>query len=195
MRKTLLAVTAVLMLSAAPAPVAVMAQDDDIVQRIINSPPVDSWQVLGVSRAPRPQRAEGVLGERAIRVAAQRAEQPWTMAAQMPIRGEIKRGDTILLAVWARLEAPPEGRQTSRLPLRVQQAAAPYAAIAQDTGEVGPEWKMIYASGVAQQDFAGGQTNLSVHLATDNQTVDLGPALVLNFGQDYDAAKLPRNEP
>ncbi|WP_332659148.1 hypothetical protein [Brevundimonas sp.] len=195
MRKTLLAVTAVLMLSAAPAPVAVMAQDDDIVQRIINSPPVDSWQVLGVSRAPRPQRAEGVLGERAIRVAAQRAEQPWTMAAQMPIRGEIKRGDTILLAVWARLETPPEGRQTSRLPLRVQQAAAPYAAIAQDTGEVGPEWKMIYASGVARQDFAGGQTNLSVHLATDNQTVDLGPALVLNFGQDYDAAKLPRNEP
>ncbi|WP_332677541.1 hypothetical protein [Brevundimonas sp.] len=195
MRKTLLAVTAALMLSAAPAPVAVMAQDDDIVQRIINSPPVDSWQVLGVSRAPRPQRAEGVLGERAIRVAAQRAEQPWTMAAQMPIRGEIKRGDTILLAVWARLETPPEGRQTSRLPLRVQQAAAPYAAIAQDTGEVGPEWKMIYASGVAQQDFAGGQTNLSVHLATDNQTVDLGPALVLNFGQDYDAAKLPRNEP
>ena len=195
MRKALLAVTAALMLSAAPAPVVVLAQDDDIVQRIINTPPVDSWQVLGVSRAPRPQRAEGVLGDRAIRVAARRAEQPWTVAAQMPIRGEIKRGDTILLAVWARLEAPPEGQQTSRLPLRVQESAAPYAAIAQDAGEIGPEWKMIYASGVAGQDFAGGQTNLSVHLATADQTVDLGPALVLNFGQNYDAAKLPLNEP
>lgn len=195
MRKTLLAVATALILGAASAPAASVTQEDDIVQRIINNPPVDSWQVLGVSRAPRPQPARGVLGDRAIRIAAQQSDQPWTVAAQMSIRGEIKRGDTILLAVWARLQTPPQGQQTSRLPVRVQQAAAPYAAIAQDAGELGPEWKMIYASGVAQQDFAGGQTNLSVHLATADQTVDLGPALVLNFGQDYDASKLPRNEP
>lgn len=195
MRNILFAAAAALMLTAAPAPVAGMVQDGDIVDRIINSPPVESWQVLGVSRAPRPQRSEGVLGDRAIRVSARRADQPWAVAGQMSIRGEIKRGDTILLAVWARLETPPPGRQTSSLPLRVQQGAAPYAAIAQDTGEIGPEWKMVYASGVAQQDFAGGETNVSVHLATADHTVDLGPALVLNFGQNYDSAKLPRNEP
>lgn len=195
MRNTLLAVAAALIMALGPAPAAVMAQDDDIVDRIINNPPVDSWQVLGVNRPPRPQRAEGVLGDRAIRVSARRADQPWTIAGQMPIRGEIKRGDTILLAVWARLETPPTGQQTSTLPLRVQEGVAPYAAIAEDTGQIGPEWKMVYASGVAQKDFAGGATNLSVHLATADHTVDLGPALVLNFGQNYDAAKLPRNEP
>lgn len=195
MRNILLAGGLALMLTAAPAPVPVMAQDDDIINRIINSPPVESWQVLGVNRAPRPQAAQGVLGDRAIRVTARRADQPWAVAGQMPIRGEIKRGDTILLAVWARLQTPPAGQQTSSLPLRVQQAAAPYAAIAQDTGQIGPEWKMVFASGVAQLDFAGGEANLSVHLATADHTVDLGPALVLNFGQNYDSAKLPRNEP
>lgn len=195
MRRMLRVVAAVLMLMSAPVFLTAMAQDDDILKHLINSPSVESWQVLGVNKAPKPQRAQGVLGDKAIRVAARQADQPWTIAAQMPIAGEIKRGDTVLLAVWARLAMPPEGQQTSRLPLRVQQSAAPYAAIAEDTGQIGPDWKMIYASGIAQQDFRGGEANLSVHLATANHTVDLGPALLLNFGQNYDAAKLPRNEP
>lgn len=201
MRRPLFVLAAALAAAASPvapiaAPAAVAAiQDEDILDRVINNPPVESWQVQGVSRAPRPQRAEGVLGGKAIRVAARRADQPWSTAAQMNIRGEIKRGDTILLAVWARLVTPPPGQTVGRLPLRVQENAAPYAAIAEDAGEIGPEWKMVYASGVAQQDHAGGTASLSVHLATADQTVELGPALVFNFGQNYDAAKLPRNTP
>jgi len=171
------------------------AQDEDILQNLINNPSVASWQVLGVNRPPRPQHAEGVLGERAIRVAARRSDQPWTIAAQMPVTGAIKQGDTVLLAVWARLAVAPPGAETSRLPLRVQEAAPPYAALAEDAGTVGPTWGMIYASGVAAKDYAPGAANLSVHLAGADQTVELGPALLLNFGQDYDAAKLPRNTP
>ena len=168
-------------------------QDDDITKYIINSPPVQSWQVSGVQTAPRPHAAPGVLGERAITVQARQSAQPWAVSAQMPIRGEIKSGDTVLLAVWARLATPPTGQTTSRLPVRIQQASAPYGSIAEATGEIGPEWKMVYASGVATQDYAGGAVNLAVHLATADHTVELGPALVLDFGQNYDANKLPVN--
>ena len=174
---------------AAPA----TGQDDDITRYIINSPPVQSWQVNGVQTPPRPRRAEGVLGERAISVQARQSDQPWSVSAQMPIRGEIKRGDTILLAVWARLATPPAGQTVSRLPVRVQRTTPPYDAIAEGAGEIGPEWKMVYASGVAAEDFAGGAANLAVHLATADHTVELGPALVLDFGQNYDARKLPVN--
>ncbi|MBX9616229.1 MAG: hypothetical protein K2X25_11590 [Caulobacteraceae bacterium] len=169
-------------------------QDDDIVQYIINNPPVTSWQVNGVETQPRPRRAEGVLGERAISVRASRSDQPWTTSGQMNIRGAIKTGDTVLLAVWARLATPPSGQTTSTLPVRVQEAAAPYGAIAEATGTIGPAWKMVYASGVARRDYEGGSTGLAVHLATADHTVELGPALVLNFGQNYEAAKLPVNE-
>lgn len=169
------------------------AQDDDILQYLVNNPSVDSWQVLGVARPPRPQRAEGVLGDRAVRIAARRSAQPWDVAAQMPVSGEIKQGDTILLAVWARLAVAPEGAQSSRIPLRVQENTPPYAALAEDAGSVGSTWGMIYASGVATKDHAAGSTSLSVHLAGADQTLELGPALLLNFGQNYDAAKLPRN--
>lgn len=169
------------------------SQDDDIAKYIINSPPVASWQVNGVQTQPRAHHAAGVLGERAITVQAHRSSQPWSVSAQMPIRGEIKQGDTILLAVWARLATPPAGETTSRLPVRIQQATPPYDALADGSGEIGPEWKMVYASGVAAQDYAGGATNLAVHLATADHSVELGPALVLDFGQNYDPRKLPTN--
>jgi RHH-type proline utilization regulon transcriptional repressor/proline dehydrogenase/delta 1-pyrroline-5-carboxylate dehydrogenase len=34
-----------------------------------------------------------------------------------------------------------------------------------------------------------------IEMAGADQTVELGPALLLNFGQNYDASKLPRNTP
>lgn len=178
---------------AVAASASASGQDDDITKYIINTPPVTSWHVNGVQTAPRPHHADGVLGERAITVQAQASSQPWSVSAQMPIRGEIKQGDTVLLAVWARLVAPSAGQTTSRLPVRIQQATAPYAAMAEGNGEIGPEWKMVYASGVAAKTYAGGATNLAVHLATADHTVELGPALVLDFGPDYDANKLPAN--
>lgn len=182
-----------LLLAGMAVSVPARAQDDDITKYIINSPPVTSWHVDGVQEQPRPRHADGVLGERSVAVHAQASAQPWTVSAQMPIRGEIKRGDTVLLAVWARLATPPAGQTTSRLPVRIQQSVAPYGSVAESNGEIGSEWKMIYASGVATQDYAGGATNLAVHLATADHTVELGPALVLDFGQNYDASKLPAN--
>lgn len=192
--RRLIGLIAALLLGGTAVAAPARQDDDDITRYIINNPPVASWQINGVETQPRPRRAEGVLGERAISVRATWAEQPWATSGQMTIRGAIKQGDTVLLAVWARLATPPAGQTTSQLPVRVQQAAAPYMAIAQSTGEIGPDWKMVYASGVADRDHEGGTTNLSVHLATADQTVELGPALVLNFGQNYDAAKLPTNE-
>lgn len=194
MLERILGAAAAVLIAFTPA-LAARAQDDDILKNLVNNPAVDNWQVIGVNRPPRPQRAEGVLGDRAVRVAARRSDQPWSIAAQMPVTGEIKRGDTVLLAVWARLATPPAGSETSRLPLRVQENTPPYAALVEDAGAVGPSWAMVYASGVAQRDYPAGSANLAVHLATADQTVELGPALLLNFGPDYDASKLPRNTP
>lgn len=169
--------------------------EDDILDQVINSPPVQSWQVNGLRATPRPVRAEGVLGDQAIRVAVPRpGANPWDIAGRMDIAGDINRGDTILLAVWARTHTPPDGERFGVLSgIRVEQSTEPYTAIAQDSASVPSEWTMVYASGVAQQDYPGGSANVSVHLAGAAQTIELGPAFVLNLGQDYDAAQLPRN--
>lgn len=189
-----LGLAAAVLVSISPA----HAQDtgeDDILDQVINSPPVQSWQVTGLRATPRPVRAEGVLGEQAIRVAVPRpGADPWDISGRMTIAGDIRQGDTILLAVWARTHTPPDGERFGVISgLRVEQSAAPYTAIAQDSAAVPSEWTMVYASGVAAQDYPGGTTNVSVHLASAAQTIELGPAFVLNLGQDYDAAQLPRN--
>ena len=182
------------LLSTSPAH-AQDAGDDAILDQVINSPPVQSWQVTGLRATPRPVRVEGVLGEQAIRVAVPRpGANPWDISGRMSIAGEINQGDTILLAVWARTHTPPEGERFGVISgIRVEQSTAPYTAIAQDSAVVPSEWTMVYASGVAQQDYPGGSANVSVHLAGAAQTIELGPAFVLNLGQDYDAAQLPRN--
>lgn len=173
------------------------AQDDDILDNVINSPPVQSWQITGLRSSPRPVRAEGVLGDQAVRVrVTNTGANPWSVSGRMSISGDIRRGDTILLAVWARAHTPPEGRTHGVISgIRVEQSAAPYTAIAQDSATVPGEWTMVYASGVAQQDYPGGTANVSVHLAGAVQTIELGPAFVLNLGPDYDASQLPRNPP
>ena len=101
MLNRILGAAAAVLLAIVPS-TAPRVQDDDILKNLINNPNVASWQVLGVNRPPRPQHAEGVLGERAIRIAARRSDQPWTVAAQMPVTGAVKQGDTVLLAVCAR---------------------------------------------------------------------------------------------
>ncbi len=37
--------------------------------------------------------------------------------------------------------------------------------------------------GRATRDYAAGELNVSIHLATAKQTVDIGPVFVLNMGQ------------
>jgi hypothetical protein len=47
---------------------------------------------------------------------------------------------------------------------------------------IGPDWKMVEIKGKANRDYPGGTLNVSVHLATAKQVVDLGPVFVLDMG-------------
>lgn len=175
---------------------ALAADDDsDLVNKLINEPSVTAWSVGGVNNPPKPFDDAGVQGGRAIRVAVSgKGANVWDVAARMPIKKPIAKGDTVLLAFWARAEVPAEGQKTAILPgIRLEQTSAPYGAFAQDSTQVDGTWTMVYASGIADQDYAKGTLEVAVHLAAARQTVDLGPALVFDFGQNYDQSKLPHN--
>ena len=55
----------------------------------------------------------------------------------------------------------------------------------------GKEWKRIYLHGQAQQDFAAGKYDLSLHLGTQAQTLEFGGIAMLNLGPNVDVSKLP----
>ncbi|MEN2786880.1 hypothetical protein ACFOKI_08875 [Sphingomonas qilianensis] len=54
-------------------------------------------------------------------------------------------------------------------------------------------WKLYYASGKTGRAFAAGSANVAAHLAAAKHVIELGPVFVLDFGPDYDPAKLPKN--
>lgn len=173
------------------APLAA-AQDDDILKKRISDPVKDVWQTQGKwQKTSSAVKSEGVPGGYAYRVQVYRPdEKPWEVAAQAPISGAMKQGDVVLLGFWARAQEPAEGVVNAR----IQQSAEPYAAIAEVGGlKIGPEWKMYYVSGKSPMTLGPGQGNVSVHLASARQTIDLGPFTVLDLGPDYDVRRLPKN--
>lgn len=177
------------------APVASPQTERPLIERLINTPFVQNWNTWGLASPPTPQAAQGVTGGKALSIDVRRAGDPWSVGAVMTNTGAIKNGDVLLLGVWVRAATLPDDQTTTRIPLMLLEGAAdpkPVLARATDVA-VGPEWTMIYASGVAEADFAPGQTSIILQMGQARHRLELGPALLFDFGPDYDRARLPRN--
>jgi hypothetical protein len=125
----------------------------------------------------------------AFRARGRSGANPWDVQANSPSGGAIAQGDTVMVMIFARAEEAAEGG--SRLPMRLQLSGAPYTSLFDATFQLTDQWKQYCASGVAAQDFPDGRTNVSLHLATGQQVLDLGPVFVFDFGQNFDSANLP----
>lgn len=166
-------------------------KDGDILQKAINKPSAN-WQVQGADQTNKPVKDKTVVGGGGVRIeVAAASAQPWAVAAQQPISGKIARGDTLLVAFWAKAEGVDGGPASATISgVRIQQSVAPYDAALQGSVKVGGEWAMHTVPGKAAIDIPAGGGNISLHLASARQTVVLGPVFVLDFGPDYDLSKL-----
>ena len=177
---------------AAPAPAQ---SGPSLIDRLINTPFVQNWNTWGLSSAPTPHAAQGVTGGQALTIDVARAGDPWSVGAVMVNTGEIKTGDVLLLGVWVRAERLPDGATETAVPLMLLEGTAePKIRLAEASNiAVGTEWRMIYASGTATTDVAAGQSTIILQLGQAAHRLELGPALLFDFGPDYDRARLPRN--
>ena len=127
-----------------------------------------------------------VQGGKALRVDVRRkGANPWDIAVESTIEQPVKAGDSLVFAFWARLEKGEDGAATGTLPYNaVQVSAAPYTTLFSAPADIGPEWKLHEVRGVADADHAAGTLKATIHLASSAQTVDLGPLIVVNLGQE-----------
>lgn len=187
MRKTAIAVvfllgTAVASPTLAQAPAATPAKPS-LEDMIINQPLPGALRIDGLPEKPKVRKDAAVQWGQALRVpVAGKAQNSWAVAAASSIVKPVKAGDELLLAFWARVEKGDNGGTTATLPYNaVQLASAPYTAIFSGPVEIGPEWKMYEVKGKADRDYAAGELNASIHLATGKQVIDLGPVFVLDL--------------
>lgn len=174
-------------LAASPLPAAAQeagGEADDLVNRIISVPVPSEYRVDGVRNA-RVRNDDSVQGGKALRVPVPgRSDQAWTVAVAVPVNRPVQAGDNLILAFWARLERGEEGASSATLPYNaVQLAREPYTALLSGPATIGPEWQMHEVRGRADRAYAAGDLNVSIHLATGHQTVDIGPVFLLNMGQ------------
>ena len=177
--------------SATPAPAA----RSTMIDKLINSPFVQNWSTWGLTPNPTPHDAQGVTGGKALTIDVKQAGDPWSVGAVMPNSGAIKAGDVLLLGVWVRASSLPEGQTETRMPVILLEAQGePKVALAQASNvAVGEAWTMLYASGVATKDVAAGQSSIILQMGQAVHTLELGPALLFDFGPDYDRTRLPQN--
>jgi hypothetical protein len=179
------AIAACLLTLSPLAPAA--AQQDDILSHVISVPNPRAYRVDGTQTGAQAavRNDSTVQGGKALRVQVPgRSEQAWTTAVAVPINRPIHVGDNLVLAFWARLEQGDNGATTASLPYNaIQLSAAPYTALFSGGVTVTPAWQMFEIDGRAARDYAADTLNVSIHLATGHQTIDIGPVFVLNMGQ------------
>lgn len=158
---------------------------DEFTKYIIMAASADSWNSWGGNASVH---SAEVQGGRATRIVANKGANPWDAGANIVINKPLQKGDVVLAAFWARVVTPPKGRDTGVL------SNASISGGSSQTIVISGNWEMYYVSTIADADYKAGKANLGLQLAADEQTVELGPVFVLDFGPNYDASKLPRNK-
>lgn len=173
-------------LSAAATPALAQNQpQSDVSKQLLNAPAPEGFGVYGLPGKPVVVKDKAVQGGRAVRVAIPAAsDQPWTIGVTSSINQPVKKGDKLLIAVWVRAEALPEGATSAKIAgIQLGLSKPPYTPVFQGPAEATAEWKMVHASGIADRDYAAGELNASLQLATGKEVFDIGPILVLDLNK------------
>jgi hypothetical protein len=165
-----------------------LAQDVDLMSKMINKDTNGSWYFQPEKPKARHYAVPELPGGYAFRVKAHKGVNPWDVQASSPVAGAIQEGDVVMLMYYARAEEAAEGG--SKLTARIQVNSPPWTSVLETTAAINGEWKSYCAFRVSTASIAAAKSNVSIHLATAQQVIDLGPVLVFNFGKGYDQSKL-----
>ena len=164
--------------------VAAVTQDTaaSFAERLTNDPRVEALQPYGQPIPPVVRGDKGVQFGKALRVRLKGSKEFWRIGVITPLTKPVKKGDTIVIAFWAKASGTANGAP-GRIG-RVQLEATPVIrTIFEQAFDIAPEWKMYQLKGVADRDYAPGALNAAMHLDAAKQVLDLGPLFVLNYGQ------------
>jgi len=170
---------------------SIAVADVDIWSKTINNDSNGTWNIQPDKPKAKyfaVEPAGTVPGDHAFRVKATKGANPWDVQASSPIAGAINQGDVIMLMYYARAAEPAEGG--SKLTARVQLNAPPWTSVMDMTSDITTQWKSYCAHRVASGSVGQKQGNVSIHLATAKQVIELGPVFVFDFGPGYNEKDL-----
>lgn len=127
-----------------------------------------------------------------LTVAVATPERPWSVQFITALdAGPVKAGDRLLVRFMARCIAGGTGAATAKLQL----AKPPHSLLGvTDKAEIGPEWQQVNLPLIAALGAEQGRAQVTLFFGAQIQTTEIAAVQVLNFGPDFDLAKLPRQK-
>ncbi|NIJ21716.1 hypothetical protein FHS95_003419 [Sphingomonas naasensis] len=157
------------------------SSDDALAEKVINNTNPASFQVYGLTPAPKTVSDKAVQGGKALRIPVTGSGNPWSIGVNVPLTRPVKAGDKIVVAFYARLSKAEA--TSAKLNAQLQLSAAPYTAIFAKSFDATPEWQFLQFAGKADRDYAVGALTAAFHVNTGNHVLDLGPVAVFDMGQ------------
>src|SRR3954466_2661244 len=167
---------------------AVALADEDIWSKTINNDSNGVWNVQPDKPKAKYFAVDGIPGGHAFRIKAHKGVNPWDVQASSPVSGAINPGDTVMLMYYARAAEPAPGG--SSLTARLQLNSPPWTSVLEMTSAISAEWKSYCAHRVVDSALPEKKGGVSIHLATAEQVIELGPVFVFNLGKGYPGNQL-----
>lgn len=116
----------------------------------------------------------------------------WSAKVEMAVDGDIRSGDVLLLAFYARGTAASPAEQAGGGVVVEQKISPTYLKLGVGSFVVSSEWKPMYVPFQAGVESVSNLTALSFTLAGRKQTVEIADVRLLNYGRDFAITNLPR---
>ncbi len=118
---------------------------------------------------------------------------PSQIQLSSPLEGSVKLADKLLFTFDARCIAGSSADGQGRGQVVVEIKDPPkYTKLGHDQFEVGADWKTVYIAFPASVDSKPGMTYATLMPGGRKQTLEIANLRLLNYGADFDMAKLPR---
>ena len=199
MRWTILLILALASVARAPAQddidlVGLMASLPGEQKTLIIDPDVTAYAAHGETARWETVDAPDVLGGKALRVTVEEAgPDPWSTEVKTALTGDVAEGDVVFVAFLARaVEADNEAQNGIVSTYSVQENSGEYRRVAEASALVPlGAWRLYHGWGRATLPLTPETGMVGIHLGATEQTIDVGPSLVVNLGPDVDTDALP----
>jgi hypothetical protein len=155
--------------------------EDALADKVVNNTNPASFQVYGLTPAPKVVGDKAVQGGKALRLPVTGAGDAWSVGVNVPSMKPVKAGDRIVIAFYVRLSKAEA--TTAKVNAQFQLSSAPYTAIFAKSFDATPDWQFLQLAGKADKDYPAGAVGAAFHINTGKHVLDLGPVAVLDMGQ------------
>jgi hypothetical protein len=159
------------------------ALDDALPGTLINDPTKMNWTLYGQGGQSRQVRARGAPGDLAYQVQSPVAGATlYELGFNVPITTNVRVGEQITVAFWARTVRAATPDRQGIVGLRVQRNRAPYPGFGDTRLAIGSAWKLYEVKFVADQAISSDLAVVGFQMSGARQTVEIGQTYVLDMG-------------